>query len=1167
MKVNIGNQIYMNRIIKIISPITYQTFKVELNGDEQEVKELLGTILEINPKLIKGLRDSFNNYYTISNALQNPLLYTNHNNYYTVLLKDISQSNFNNFSYKYEKYNQKNNKEKHQDKIYKELAKKLKSVIISNSYNSDRKENSKFNSSGKSNLSKNNRKSHGKKGKNKTMKETLKDLKLNLDKENYSKIKSLLKNKNQKIIKLIKKFEKDNDYDKLISKLNNFSNDDNKSDVKDVDKNKRTENDILETITLKIIIIMKEVRRDFYIFTINELEQLEDLEKKLLYKSEFNIDLVQINDENMDEVIEQNRDKIINYFKNNFSEKFSKLFSYYENLIYNNYFENEEGINDINQIYDEIFQHNDFKKLIKQIKKKIEESTKKLEESIDKSDKDEIVDISSQINEIFSKTEVTQYFTNTLDKSIELSILFPINKKLSMIKFEITIDNKTIRSKIFPKEKAEEKYNDAIASGKVGFNTEYDGNYKSFKINIGNLLPKKQVKLKCYFIEMINTNDLSYEFNIMENYPAFYYKKSDENPKNKKIRAVFNIQTQSRITRLILPFLNNFKKINFVYKINYSEDYKKAEIIYKNTQPDEGNNYNLNILFRTEDMNKPILYCQYNPNLNETAYSINYTYISKKMKAIPNPKKPDEDNNVSYVDKYEKNEINDLPGLFIFLIDQSGSMAGDPIELVKDSLLLFIQSLPKGSFFQLIGFGSNFKKYNQSPFEYNKENVDNIINLIKNLKADLGGTNITNPLTEIFNDDSYSKINLSKNLLLLTDGYVENIEECFNLIESNSKKFRVNSIGIGKDFDKILVEKCGQLGKGSSYFVENLENINSVIIEALNKGLRPYITNIKFEFENYKEEILSNIIISKPVNNFSYQNEIINYSFILPGNKELSDLKIKITGKDPLYEFEKNYCFDKIFKLEKGEEMSKMIVSKALKNNEELLKDDIKEIEFAKKYQILSKNTAFFGEISNEENQQNELINVNLFNFKKSDSSDDHEEKNNCLISPMSNLLCRKKCKKKMKSKLIFKHKIVNEEISFNKEIQLSPLRKINERMSKKNILYKKSIDSGLFLINDDMNLILSQDIIEGFWDKNDKTERLVDIITLDKFKKIKDNVISFGKGENENKIIYTILVLYYLKTKSNKNLDEYKLVIKKAKQFLKKNGINYEEFITNIFD
>ena len=40
----------MHRIIKLISPITCQTFKVELNGEEEEMKELLGTILEINPK-------------------------------------------------------------------------------------------------------------------------------------------------------------------------------------------------------------------------------------------------------------------------------------------------------------------------------------------------------------------------------------------------------------------------------------------------------------------------------------------------------------------------------------------------------------------------------------------------------------------------------------------------------------------------------------------------------------------------------------------------------------------------------------------------------------------------------------------------------------------------------------------------------------------------------------------------------------------------------------------------------------------------------------------------------------------------------------------------------------------------------------------------------------
>ena len=96
-----GNEkLYMNRIIKLISPITCQTFKIELNGEEEEMRELLGTILEINPKSIKGLRDSFNNYYTISSAVKNPLLNTDPYNYYTVVIKGNGQNN----NMKYIKY-------------------------------------------------------------------------------------------------------------------------------------------------------------------------------------------------------------------------------------------------------------------------------------------------------------------------------------------------------------------------------------------------------------------------------------------------------------------------------------------------------------------------------------------------------------------------------------------------------------------------------------------------------------------------------------------------------------------------------------------------------------------------------------------------------------------------------------------------------------------------------------------------------------------------------------------------------------------------------------------------------------------------------------------------------------------------------------------------------
>ena len=83
--------------------------------------------------------------------------------------------------------------------------------------------------------------------------------------------------------------------------------------------------------------------------------------------------------------------------------------------------------------------------------------------------KEDVVYLSSKINELFATTELTQYFTNTLKDSIELSIIFPIKEEINLSKFVVSIDDKVVMSKVMAKEKAEEKYNDSIASGNIGF--------------------------------------------------------------------------------------------------------------------------------------------------------------------------------------------------------------------------------------------------------------------------------------------------------------------------------------------------------------------------------------------------------------------------------------------------------------------------------------------------------------------------------------------------------------------------------------------------------------------------------------------------------------------------------------------------------------------------
>ena len=129
----------------------------------------------------------------------------------------------------------------------------------------------------------------------------------------------------------------------------------------------------------------------------------------------------------------------------------------------------------------------------------------------------------AEINEIFAKTELIQEFRNSYEDSIELEIIFPINKDINLSKFEISMNEKKIVSRIMQKEKAEEKYTDTIAKGNTGFLGQYSNDMKSYCVNIGNLNSKEKITLKTIYNQSISSYDMSYEYIIMNNFPSFIF--------------------------------------------------------------------------------------------------------------------------------------------------------------------------------------------------------------------------------------------------------------------------------------------------------------------------------------------------------------------------------------------------------------------------------------------------------------------------------------------------------------------------------------------------------------------------------------------------------------------------------------------------------------------
>ena len=61
------------------------------------------------------------------------------------------------------------------------------------------------------------------------------------------------------------------------------------------------------------------------------------------------------------------------------------------------------------------------------------------------------------------------------------------------------------------------------------------------------------------------------------------------------------------------------------------------------------------------------------------------------------------------------------PGEFIFVLDRSGSMSGNRIELAKQAVELFLQSLPEGSRFNVVSFGSGYDLMFSESSEYTEK--------------------------------------------------------------------------------------------------------------------------------------------------------------------------------------------------------------------------------------------------------------------------------------------------------------------------------------------------------------------------------------------------------------------------------------------------------------
>ena len=251
----------------------------------------------------------------------------------------------------------------------------------------------------------------------------------------------------------------------------------------------------------------------------------------------------------------------------------------------------------------------------------------------------------------------------------------------------------------------------------------------------------------------------------------------------------------------------------------------------------------------------------------------------------------DIDSNVSYFLNFQEKNNRNAPALFIILFDQTFAMKGKGIIILKNSLKKLLSNLPEGSYYQLIGFHTFFTMYNETPVEYNKENYLNSLKQIDEIKAE-GLTNILEPLIEIYVNGRYNHIGLPRFIIMITDGQINNTEECLDLIEKNNNFFTLYAVGFGENLSQYFIRRAGYLGKGGYDFAFKIKDLENVLINSIFYLMRDYLSDIFLNFIDIYPDISKKIKLKNQDSHFIRQDEIFKMIFNI--NDKLAEEALEI---------------------------------------------------------------------------------------------------------------------------------------------------------------------------------------------------------------------------------------------------------------------------------
>lgn len=469
------------------------------------------------------------------------------------------------------------------------------------------------------------------------------------------------------------------------------------------------------------------------------------------------------------------------------------------------------------------------------------------------------------VSGVIADVQVLQTYRNEGGRPINATYVFPASTRAAVYAMRMKIGDQVIVAQIKEKQVAKQEFDEAKKQGKSASLLEQD-RPNVFTMNLANVMPGEQVEIELRYTELLVPTDGTYEVVFPTVVGPRY-----SSPKDATAKADGTVPT---------PYLHQGEKPTSALHI--SARIAAGVPIYDLSSPSH------QITAQWQGPNTAQMTMDdSDPFQGNRDFVLRYRLAGDQIHSGLLLFQGQDENFFLYMAQPPMRvAADDMPAReYIFVVDVSGSMEGFPLNTSKKLLKDLIGQLKPSDLFNVVLFAGDSTVLSPTSLPANEENISKAINLLEKQRGS-GGTELLPAIKQAMSIDRAP--NISRSVVLVTDGYVSGEQGVFDYIRENLDKTNVFAFGIGSSVNRYLIEGVAHAGMGEPFIVTKEEEATATAARFREYIEAPVLTDIKvnspgFDTYDVQPAHLPDLFAQRPVILFGKWRGPLTGSFELVG--------------------------------------------------------------------------------------------------------------------------------------------------------------------------------------------------------------------------------------------------------------------------------------------